>query len=173
MTNPPMDPPPPSAPPTQEPVRAATALVVVTALLLLGSVLTEVAGAIVDPSQAYAMLGTVANVVIVVVALAALAVLLGLGIAALVLAILVTVRGSGKLRIGAVMIIIGSLLGLAVSFTVTGDISQMPDAAVAAGNAFALMERVVDVLRGLVMLAGVVVVILGISEVRRKGAARA
>ncbi|MGO1225396.1 hypothetical protein ACT3SQ_00295 [Brachybacterium sp. AOP42-C2-15] len=159
--------------PVDQPLKPATALVITSVLMVLALAGTYLLTMLpTDDAAEKMMTGEIAPQLIVtaVIALVLVVGMLGLGLASFVLAIVVVVKGGGKLRLGAGLMIAASLFGLFISFSVSGDTSQLPDAAVAVSNVFSVLEVIVEVIRGVVMIAGVVILILGIREVRRERA---
>lgn len=159
--------------PHDQPVRPAIALLVVSALLLVVWVASELLPRMfvddlveVGPSDEFT--GMLRVITLVLVSLVVL--MLGLGLASLILAVVVAVKGGGKLRLGAALMIAAVLFSLVVSFTVTGDTSQLPDAAVAASNAFSILESIVNAARAVAMVVGAVLLVFGIREVRQQRA---
>lgn len=171
--NAPMNAPKRTVHPADQPLTPAIVLVITSVLLVLALVGTYLLAMLATEDAAETMAtGQLPPQLIVtaVITLVLVVAILGLGLASFVLAIVVMVKGGGKLRLGAALMIAASLAGLVVSFTVSGDTTQMPDAAVAVANAFSVLEVIVDVIRAVVMIAGVVILILGIREVRRERA---
>ncbi len=159
--------------PVDQPLKPATALVITSVLMVLALAGTYLLSLLaIEDAAGTMMTGEISAQLIVtaVIALVLVLAMLGLGLASFILAIVVTVKGGGKLRLGAALMLAATLAGLVVSFTVSGDISQLPDAAVAVSNAFSILAAIAEVVRALVMIAGVVILILGIREVRRERA---
>lgn len=167
--------PTPTAPdPFQQPLRPATALVVVAVLQLLLTIAAAVLAIALVPWLEGAMMAEGAPSALVVVALLGIGaglLMMGLGLATFILAIVVTVKGRGKLRHGAVILIVVAALGASVSFTTSGDPSMMGDLGTAVAGAFDVVTMVLGVIRALAGLVGVVLLLLGIREVRRRRAA--
>lgn len=156
--------------PADQPLRPAVALVITSLLMVLALAGTYLLGMLATETAAGSMMaGEIPPQLIVtaVIALGLVLAMIGLGLASFVLAIVVAVKGEGKLRLGAALMVAASLLGLVVSFSVSGDVSQMPDAAVAVSNVFSLLEVIVEVIRAVVMVVGLVILVLGIRQVRR------
>lgn len=156
------------------PVRPAVALVVVTLAAVLFSVVSAL-GALfalgsleVDPTGE-GMIAAYLVLTLVIVAVALLTI--GLSLAAFVLAIVVVVKGEGRLRVGAALVLAASVLGLVVSFSVSGDPSGLPDGVGAFATVLSVLDSVVQIARLVMMVAGVVVLILGIRETRQARAA--
>ncbi|MGP9536491.1 hypothetical protein ACT3SP_00670 [Brachybacterium sp. AOP43-C2-M15] len=159
--------------PRAQPVRPAIALVVVSVVSAVLMALSYLAELLLGDGVVQQMLSgdpTATVALLMVLALVFVALALGLGLAGFILSVVVAVKGDGKLRLGAVIMLIASAAGMVVSFTVSGDPAAFSDAAVAISNAFSLLDAVVEVLRVLGMLAGVVVLVLGIREVQRERA---
>ena len=159
--------------PADQPVRPAIALVITTVLMVLALAGAHLVALLATEDAAESMMTEQMAPRLMVTALIAVVLvlaMLGLGLASFILAIVVVVKGDGKLRLGAGLMIAASLFGLVISFTVSGDTSQLPDAAVAVSNAFSVLEVIVEVIRVVAMIAGIVILLLGIREVRRERA---
>lgn len=159
--------------PVAQPLKPAIALVITSVLMVLALVGTYLLTMLAPGDAAETMMaGEIPPqlIVTVVIALLLVVAMLGLGLASFVLAVVVLVKGGGKLRLGAGLMVAASLFALVVSFTVSGDTSQLPEAAVAVSNAFSVLEAIIEVVRAVVMIAGIVILILGIREVRRERA---
>ena len=154
--------------PADQPLKPAVALVSTSLLMVLalgGTYLLSLLAAEVadDPLTA----GQIAPQLLVTAVLALALVVAMLGLASFVLAVVVLAKGGGKLRLGAALMVAAALLGFVFSFSVSGNVSQMPDAAVAVSNVFSVLEVVLEVFRAIVMIAGIVLLVLGIRQVRR------
>jgi amino acid transporter len=157
-------------PPFAQPLRPAIALGVVSLLLVVMTVVGVAAALLAVGYLGQASMDEGFATVVVVLTLVAVAftlVMVGLGIAALVLSILVIVKGDGKLRLGAILLLAATVLGTAVSFSTSGDPSQLSDAADALASLASLLGLLVDVAQIVAMIVGLVLLGLGIREVRR------
>lgn len=165
-------------PPERQPVRPAIALVIISLVtMLMGAVgialvyaisatgLFDGAAWAQDLGDGPGLVGRI--IVLSVVVLAFIGVFLGLKLASVVLGILVVVRGDGKLRIGASMLLAVTLLELFFSVSLEGSsiTGTVADVLTVLGWAATLA-------RWGVMVAGVVVLWLGIREVRSARAGR-
>jgi hypothetical protein len=160
--------------PHDQPVRAAIALAVLSAISLLiaaGIYAAALLGGQGLQEQVLADGAGGAFAAVLLISLAVILISLGAGLAAFVLSIVVVVKGTGKLRLGAALMIAASLSDLVVSFSTSGDVSQLPEVVLAVSNAFSVLQAVVDVIGTLLALAGLVILVLGIREVRRERAA--
>lgn len=94
------------------------------------------------------------------VVLAAMLVGLALKVASIVLGILVTLRGSGKLRVGAILLVVAALWDMLFSLTVEGSFDGT------AGQVLSAISTGIEVLRWGVLAAGLVLLVLGIRQLR-------
>ena len=164
-------------PPERQPLRPATAL----AILSLLTVLLEVAGAVLVVVAARTGLledvvrdmdpegpGSVAWIVMLVLGVLGVVVVgFGLRLASVVLGILVVIRGDGKLRIGASLLLAIALFGMFFSLTIEG-----PALSGGIETAFAVLQWTVEIFRWALTITGLVLLGLGIGEVRRARAAQ-
>lgn len=165
-------------PPESQPLRPAIVLAIISLLTLVMSV----AGlALVYVLAATGFLETAASgqelldgqavaawiIVISLLALGLIAVALGLRLAVVILGIIVVVKGDGKLRIGASLLLAVALTGMFFSFSMDGSMVSG-----ALESVFSVLAWLAQLLQWGVSLAGIVVVWLGIREVRRARAAR-
>ena len=164
-------------PPERQPLRPATAL----AVLSLLTVLLEVAGAVLVVVAARTGLledvvrdmdpegpGSVAWIVMLVLGVLGVVVVgFGLRLASVVLGILVVIRGDGKLRIGASVLLAIALFGMFFSLTIEG-----PALSGGIEAAFAVLQWTVEIFRWALTITGLVLLGLGIGEVRRARAAQ-
>ena len=148
--------------PADQPLKPAVALVSTSLLMVLALAGTYLLGMLTAGQIAPQLLVTVVLALALVVAM--------LGLASFVLAVVVLAKGGGKLRLGAALMVAAALLGFVFSFSVSGNVSQMPDAAVAVSNVFSVLEVVLEVFRAIVMIAGIVLLVLGIRQTRRERA---
>lgn len=159
--------------PHDQPVRPAIALVVLAVAMGLMWAVAEVISRILVRNLLSSELapGAEATFYVIFAITAVMGLLmLGLGLAAFIVAVVVAVKGDGKLRLGAGLMIAASLFEMVIYFNVSGDSSQFSEAAIAVSNAFTIVELVVNVLRVLALIVGAVILILGIREVRRERA---
>lgn len=164
-------------PPEKQPLRPAIAL----ALIALVTLLLELAGLALTLVLAESGLFqgefwdldleeqefAVRVLALVLGILAFVVVGLGLKVASLVLGILVVVRGDGKLRIGGSLLLAIALLGLFFSLSV-----ELPSLSGSIGTVLVVLQWAAEILRWALMIAGVVLLGLGIREVRRARAAQ-
>lgn len=162
--------------PEQQPLRPAVALALIS--LLMG-VMTLVGVALV---YVLAATGFFENIeweqdlvsgrdfatriaVFTILGLALFAISAGMELASVILGILVVVKGDGKLRIGASLLLATALFGLFFSFSV--DPSTFSDASGTLSTVVSVAQTVAEVARMGVTIAGLVILMLGIREVRR------
>lgn len=153
--------------PGAPPVRAATALAMISALLGIGALLVLLAG-LVLPANLFGAEDMTVVIVLGAILLVGGLVATGLGIAQLILAILVVVRGRGLLRRGGIVLLVAWALGISISFSASGDPSMMPDGVAMATRVFAILGIVVELLRAVLMLVGAAILLRGIAELRRR-----
>ncbi|MGP5097849.1 hypothetical protein ACTXJ1_07450 [Brachybacterium alimentarium] len=153
--------------PFRQPVRPAIWAAALSALLGAGGLIMQLVG-LVSPDAVVNVDVVPASIVLAFLAFLAIAgalLALGLGVATLVLAIVVTVRGRGPLRRGGIVLLVAWALSLSVSFSASGDVSG---AAAAVSRAAGVLETVVDLLQSVLLLVGAVVLLRGVAEVRRQ-----
>ena len=164
-------------PPQQQPLRPAIALAIISLVSALMSVLGVVAAWVLAatglmdsgawvPSPSDGSGFALAIVVLSLLGLLLLLVGIGIQLASFILSLIVVIRGDGKLRTGAAILLAMSLFG--VFFSVTLD---LPSSAGAITNVITFLGTAVQVLRWCGLVAGVAVLWLGIGEVRRARAA--
>src|SRR5699024_1870377 len=163
--------------PERQPLRPAVALATLSLLTVLlelaGVVLVFVAsrtGFLEDVVRDMDLEGPgfVARIIVLIVGILGVVVIdLGLKLAAVVLGILVLIRGDGKLRIGAGLLLAIALFGLFFSLTIEGSMLSG-----GVETAFAVLQWTVEILRWTLTIAGLVLLALGIREVRRARAAQ-
>lgn len=160
------------AAPERRPLRSALALALVTLGTVLMSVLGLVAAALlagsgIDQGLSFDDDGFAGQelaiwlVVVLLVAVGLLLVGIALELASIVLGILVVVRGDGKLRLGAILLLIATAGGLFFSLSVEGTIGSETVTEV-----LAIVTTVLEVLRWGVLVTGLVILALGIREAR-------
>lgn len=162
--------------PERQPLRPAIAL----ALLSLVTMMLEVAGIVLvyvagtagffadlfpDPESLTGEGFVVRIIVMILVILGYLVVSYGLKLASLILGILVVIRGDGKLRIGAALLLAVAVFGLFFSFSVDAPMSDGVE------TAFTVLVWAAEILRWVLTIGGFVLLALGIREVRRARAA--
>ncbi|HEX7352589.1 hypothetical protein [Brachybacterium sp.] len=159
-------------PPHEQPLRPAIALLVVAVLLLvIQGVVRVLPLLLVDRLEASLPGGPLPPIGPMLVAgFAIVALVLGLGLATFLLAVIVAVKGDGKLRIGAALMLTVFVVEVVFSFSVSGDTSQVPDVAVAISRLFSLLETLIMVAKALALVVGAVFLALGIRTVRRRRA---
>lgn len=159
--------------PNAQPLKPAVALAIITLLTalltLLGAVGMWVLSATValeDLAWVQALFdgSDIASTIIVIslIGLVLTGLALGVQLATLILAIIVVVRGDGKLRVGAAILLAMALMGMFFSLSVDLPTSTSALTDVLSAVAFALWA-----LEWCVTVAGFVVLSLGIREVRR------
>lgn len=165
-------------PPQSQPLRPAIALAIISLLTLVmsaaGLVLVYVlaaSGFLEAGASGQELLDgqgvAVRIIVISLLALGLIAVALGLRLAVVILGIIVVVKGDGKLRIGASLLLAVALTGMFFSFSMDGSMVSG-----AFESAFSVLSWLAQLLQWGVSLAGIVILWLGIREVRRARAAR-
>ncbi|MEE1618409.1 hypothetical protein [Brachybacterium sp. J153] len=103
---------------------------------------------------------TVTNILALAAVVTAL-VAIAAWIAALVLSIIVARRGRGRLRAGAIVLLVGLVAGFFLSVEITGDTSLLPDSLVTATRVLGLVLDLVEL--GL-RVAGVILLLLGLRQ---------
>ena len=163
--------------PERQPLRPAIAL----AILSLLTVLLELAGVVLvfvvartgfleDLARDMDLDGPgfAARIIVLILGILGVVVIdLGLKLAAVVLGILVVIRGDGKLRIGASLLLAVALFGLFFSLTIEGSMLSG-----GVETVFAVLQWTIEILRWAVTITGLVLLGLGIGEVRRARAAQ-
>lgn len=161
-----------TVPPYEQPLKPAIALLVVAVLLLVIQgvvwVLPLLFGDRLEASLSGGPLPPIGPMLVVGFAIVLL--ILGLGLATFILGVVVVVKGDGRLRIGAALVISAFVVEVVFSISVSGDPSQVPDVAIAISTLFSLLETLVTVAKALVMVVGAVFLALGIRAVRRQRA---
>ena len=162
--------------PAAQPLKPAVALAIIAlltaALSLLGAVVGWVlsaTGYLEDAAWARALFeGDVASTILLVslLSLVLIGLALAVQLATMILALLVVIRGDGKLRTGAAMLLAMALFGMFFSLSV-----DLPASASAVTDVLAVLALAVQALRWCVTVAGAVVLCVGIREVRRARAA--
>lgn len=158
--------------PERQPLRPAIALAILSLVTMVlevaGIVLVYVAGTagffegvMPDPESLPGEGFVVRIIVMILVILVFVAIGYGLKLASLILGILVVVRGDGKLRIGAALLLAVAVFGLFFSFSVDAPMSGGVE------TAFTVLVWAADILRWVLTIAGFVLLGLGIREVRR------
>lgn len=146
----------------REPLSPSTVLwlVGVTAvaiLIQLGVMIVELLYLVEAPFLDSMTVTTILALAAVVTALVAIAA----WIAALVLSIIVARRGRGRLRAGAIVLLVGLVAGFFLSVEITGDTSLLPDSLVTATRVLGLVLDLVEL--GL-RVAGVILLLLGLRQ---------
>ncbi|ASK65719.1 hypothetical protein CFK39_07570 [Brachybacterium avium] len=165
-------------PPEKQPLKPAIALAIISLLTVLMSVIGAAAvygfaatGFLDDLAQDQELLGgegfPIRFVLITLVSMGLIALAAAMKLASAVLGILVVIRGEGKLRIGASLLLATALFGLFFSFSVDGSLLSGTFQ-----DLISLLATLAEVARWCVMVAGIVILALGVSEVRRERARR-
>lgn len=162
--------PPDRSGPAWQPVRLAIALAVISAVLGIGILLIQLAG-LVLPAEQFTIQDPGPAMVLGAFLLAGALAAMLLGLAQLILGILVTVRGRGLLRRGAIIALVAWGLGISITFSASGDVSSMPAGVSTAASIFSVLGAVVELVRGALMLVGAAILLKGCGVVRRERAA--
>ncbi|WP_394213921.1 hypothetical protein [Brachybacterium vulturis] len=160
-------------PAQRQPLRPAIALAIISLLtvlmavvgIALVTVLAEI-GFFEDAEWGRELLDgqdfVVRLIVVMLLSFAVIAVTLGLKLAAAILGIIVVIKGDGKLRIGASLLLAVALTGLFFSFSVDGSmLSGTFD------SVLSVLATLAQLVQWGVSVAGIVILGLGIREVRR------
>ncbi|ATG50701.1 hypothetical protein CFK38_03575 [Brachybacterium vulturis] len=101
-------------------------------------------------------------IAVMLLSLAVIAVTVGTKLAAAILGIIVVIKGDGKLRIGASLLLAVALMGLFFSFSMDGSMLSGTFESV-----LSVLATLAQLVQWGVSLAGIVILGLGIREVRR------
>ena len=160
----------PRVAPHQQPLRSAIALGVVTAVGLLMA-LVGMAALFLDERDVESLIAaqdlTALLIVVAIVAVVLLVLNIGATVATLVLSIVVMVKGEGKLRLGAALLLATALFGYVISFSFSGSGSMLPDTAEQAVDLLSVLELVGSIARLVATAVGLVILTRGIGEVRQ------
>lgn len=165
-------------PPEKQPLKPAIALAIISLLTVLMSVVGvalvygfAATGVLDDLAQDQDLLdgqGLVLRIVVIaLLSVGFIAITAAMKLASVVLGILVVVRGEGKLRIGASLLLATALFGLFFSFSVDGSLLSG-----SFEDLLSVLATLAEVARWCVMVAGIVILALGVREVRRERARR-
>lgn len=156
---------PPARSGAEPPLRLATTLAIIVTLLLIGHLVGAVVG-LFAPGTIDVAVDSAGTVVLALGV--SLLVLTGaaLALAALVLSILVVVRGRGALRLGAALLLASALGGMVLSLEVTGDPAMLPAPMVAAARVMEALETALAVIRFALDAAGLILLVRGIRALR-------
>ncbi|MDN5899650.1 MAG: hypothetical protein L0H74_06230 [Brachybacterium sp.] len=160
-------------PPEKQPLKPAIALVIISLATVLMSVVGvalvygfAATGALEDLAQDQDLLdgqGLVLRIVLIaLVSVGLIAITGAMKLAWVGLGIIVVVRGEGKLRIGASLLLATALFGLFFSFSVDGSMLSGTFE-----DILSVLVMLAEVARWCVMIAGLVILGLGIRGVRR------